>query len=119
MQAATAGSLLDEVGFMAELGNLEAGVASTRNTARRVEPVDLDTSFDWPAPVGLPGKFADTERPVARMIDGVGNEIVEGPSVLWRLTAAAMFVLLMGVGAAGAAAVFHERVARIVATWQM
>jgi hypothetical protein len=43
--------------------------------------------------------------------------VSEGPSILGQLAAAAMFVLMMGVGAAGAAVVFREQVARIVANW--
>ncbi len=118
----TAGqSLLDEVGFMAELGDLEAGLTSTRHTSPPAGvKIDssLDTSFDWPAPVTMSGKFANDDPAPKPMTDDVGCPIVEGPSVLWRVTAVAMFVLLMGVGAAGAVAVFHERVGRIVATWQ-
>ena len=133
LQAAIAESLLDEATFMAELGNLQAGLTSLQESPRPLEPpvepsVDVSgkssartrtlDSFDWPEPVEAPGMFVD-EAPVEQMTDGVGNELVDGPSLLWRITAAAMFVLMMGVGAAGAAAVFHERVARIVATWQI
>ena len=113
MQTATAHSLLDEVGFMAELGGIETGLRSVRTScaadAKVGTKIDaaLDTSFDWPAPAAASASFVDDEP-----------QEDEGPSILWRLTAVVMFVLLMGVGAAGAAAVFHERVARIVATWQ-
>ena len=132
MQTAIADSLLDEATFMAELGDLTAGLVSLKQSPQSFEipleaAVVLPTkasarnldSFDWPAPIESPGMFADDEGPARQMIDGVGNELVQGPSLLWRVTAAAMFVMMMGVGAAGAALVFHERVARIVATWQM
>ncbi len=132
MQTAIADSLLDEATFMAELGDLTAGLASLKKSPQSLDlPMDaavvlpkkasaknLD-SFDWPAPVEAPGMFVDDEAPIERMTDGVGNAIVQGPSLLWRVTAAAMFVMMMGVGAAGAALVFHERVARIVAAWQV
>ena len=114
MQTAKAHSLLDEVGFMAELGSLETGGLTSAKTSRTADAkaeakidAGLDTSFDWPARGAAPAAFVDDEAAED-----------EGPSLLWRLTAVVMFVLLMGVGAAGAAAVFHERVARIVATWQ-
>ena len=132
MQTQTAAeSLLDEASFMAALGNLEAGLTSPKRPAQSIVPPvatpvavakkSIDTSldsFDWPAPVKASGMFVDDEEPAEPVMDGVGSPIVQGPSLLWRATAAAMFVLMMGVGAAGAAAVFHERVARIVAVWQ-
>lgn len=110
MQTAITHSLLDEDGFLAELGSLGAGPMSKRKSpgpaGHRIDD-SVDTAFDWPA------------RAPGRRIDPVEDEVLTTkPSVLWRVTAALMFVLLMGVGAAGAAAVFHERVARIVAVWQ-
>ena len=54
--------------------------------------------------------FVDEAEPAA-------VEVQETPSILGQFAAAAMFVLMMGVGAAGAAVVFHEQVARILATW--
>ena len=128
MQTAIADSLMDEATFMAELGDLTAGLASLRKSPQSLEmtleaavvlpkKVSAIDSFDWPAPIESPGMFVDDEAPVEQVTDG--NEFVHGPSLLWRVTAAAMFVMMMGVGAAGAALVFHERVARIVAAWQV
>ena len=97
IQDAIAASLMDENSFMSELKSLEAGLTSVRKASSPIED--------------------HTER-LTPGIDEVGQAIVHGPSLLWRMTAAAMFVLMMGVGAAGAAAVFHQRVARIVAAWQ-
>ncbi len=132
MQTAIADSLMDEATFMAELGDLTASLASLKNSPQSLDmplaaAVALPTkssaknvdSFDWPAPIEAPGVFVDDEAPVEQTIDGVGNAFVQGPSLLWRMTAAAVFVMMMGVGAAGAALVFHERVARIVAAWQV
>ena len=109
----------------------EAGLTSPKRLAQSIVPPvptpvvvakkSIDTSldsFDWPAPAKASGIFVDDEEQAEPVVDGVGNPIVQAPSLLWRATAAAMFVLMMGVGAAGAVAVFHERVARIVAVWQ-
>ena len=105
MQTPSLEPLLDEADFLAELVNLDHGLAATRRTP--LPPVER-TAFDpfpgLPSPVLTP----EPERHVA-------TEEPDAPSsFIWRVTAAAMFVLMMGVGAAGAAAVFHDRVARIV-----
>jgi hypothetical protein len=55
--------------------------------------------------------FADEPKAVA-------DEPEDRPSIAGQVAAAAMFVLMMGVGAAGAALVFHEQVARILAIWR-
>lgn len=130
LQHAIAASLLDEESFMSELKNLEVGLTSMRKAPSPIEQDNIDSvglaMFDLPAPVRTPGMFvddgdamaADDER-LTPKIDEVGNVIVHGPSLRWRVTAAAMFVMMMGVGAAGAALVFHDRVARIVAVWKI
>jgi len=94
MQTLTGESLLDEAGFIAELATLEDGLTTTRQSPLTTPP----------------GMFVDESGPAA-------DELEEAPSVLGHLAAAAMFVLMMGVGAAGAALVFHDRVARILAIW--
>ncbi len=53
-------------------------------------------------------------RPVTPVVDDVAGD---ESTMVGRIALAALFVLMMGVGAAGAAAVFHERVARILASW--
>jgi hypothetical protein len=57
-----------------------------------------------------PGRFVEADDASAEE----GDAVVSLPG---RMAAAAMFVLMMGVGAAGAAVVFHTQVARIIATW--
>lgn len=132
IQQAIAASLLDEDSFMSELKSLEVGLTSMRKAPSAIQQESVDSigmaMFDLPEPVRTPHMFvddddaieADVKRLTPRVDDAgrAGSDIVHGPSLLWRMTAAAMFVLMMGVGAAGAAAVFHERVARIVAAWQ-
>jgi len=129
LQHAIAASLLDEDSFMSELKNLEVGLTSVRKAPIPIDEDGIDSvglaMFDLPEPVRTPGMFVDgkdavvdDDERVTPGIDGVEKVIVHGPSLLWRMTAAALFVLMMGVGAAGAAVVFHERVARIVASWQ-
>jgi len=106
MQTPSLEPLLDEADFLAELVNLDHGLAATRRTP--LPPVERPAAFD-PFP-GLPSA-ALTPEPERN----VAAEEPDAPSsFIWRVTAAAMFVLMMGVGAAGAAAVFHERVERIV-----
>jgi hypothetical protein len=105
-------SLLDEDEFMAELGNLERGLTSSRPRGQATNPRPV--ALDFRAGPRKPGMFVEDE-PVAGQADDVAPA---RPTLMWRLTATAMFVFMMGVGAAGAAAVFHERVARIVASWQ-
>ena len=106
MQTPSIEPLLDEADFLAELVNLDHRLAAPRRTP--LPPVE-PRAFD-PFP-GLPSAALtpERERHVAT------TEDPDAPSsMLWRLTAAAMFVLMMGVGAAGAAMVFHDRVERIV-----
>ena len=104
----TADSLLDEADFLEELGNLEDGMTVKR---REYEPIpDLTT----PVRATPLGKFPEP-APVAAVPD-VDDERA-GPTMAGQIAAAAMFVLMMGAGAAGAAMVFHERVVRILAAW--
>src|SRR4051812_42626881 len=93
----TADSLLDEVDFLAELGNLEDGLSVKRPEYRSTPH----------------GKFAEQAPAAATDVD----DDLAGPTIAGQIAAAAMFVLLMGAGAAGAALVFHERVVRILAAW--
>jgi len=113
MQTASSdSSLLNESGFLRELASLDDGLTTKPQPpaaagAMRYEPLpDVST----PVRTMPPGMFADVPEPAAAEID-------DAPSVLGQFAAAAMFVLMMGVGAAGAAVVFHEQVARILATW--
>jgi hypothetical protein len=106
MQTIATDSLLDEADFVAELATLEDGMT--------MKPREYALPSEVLAPVSTrpPGKFVDAQEPSARV------EATDGDSSAMRqIAAAAMFVLMMAVGAAGAAAVFHERVARILATW--
>ena len=111
MQTAGTDSLLNEAGFLAELASLDDGLTHRRPPVpiaqTRYEPLpDSSTPVRTPPP----GIFADEPEPAA-------VEAGETPPLLGQLAAAAMFVLMMGVGAAGAAVVFHEHVARILAYW--
>ena len=62
-----------------------------------------------------PGKFWEPERPTERATFVEEHED-DSPAV-GRVAVAGMFVLMMGVGAAGAMLVYHERVARILAAY--
>jgi hypothetical protein len=111
MQTAGPDSLLNEAGFLAELASLDDGLTHRRTLVpiaqQRYEPLP-DSSK--PVRTTPPGMFADEHEPAPVEVD-------EAPSFVGQLAAAAMFVLLMGVGAAGAAVVFHNQVARILAAW--
>ena len=105
-------SLLNESGFLRELASLDNGLTTNRKSPlpvvnERYEPLpDVST----PVRTTPPGIFADEPAPAA-------PEVEQTPSFAGQLAAAAMFVLMMGAGAAGAAVVFREQVARILATW--
>jgi hypothetical protein len=101
----TTDSLLDEMGFFSELATLEDWMTA--------QPRTYTSPSETLGPIRIRphGKFADNPEPSA----DVGAD--DGPSLLQQIAAAAMFVLMMAVGAAGAAVVFHERVARILANW--
>lgn len=109
MQTANTESLMDEAGFLAELDGLEDGMTGTQRAAAVIAELPV------PARTTPQGKFDDEEHiaPVVSVERDGGDRLSIGQQVM----AATMFVLMMGVGAAGAAAVFHERVARILATW--
>jgi len=99
-------SLLDETDFLAELATLEDGMTLT---PRRYEaPSELLAAVR----TRPPGKFVET-RDTPDSIDPADDV----PSVMQQIAAAGMFVLMMAVGAAGAAALFHDRLARILAAW--
>jgi hypothetical protein len=108
MQTPSLEPLLDEADFLAELANLDHGLAATRRTP--LPPVERQATDPYP---GLPSAGAAPERE-QHVAD---EEHDAAPSIVWRVTAAAMFVLMMGVGAAGAAVLFHDRVARLLAAW--
>lgn len=101
-------SLLDEADFLAELSSLEHGLAEKPRP--RTELLELST----PARTTAPGKFFEPVGKPAEPAPSVEEE--DNSPVVGRLAAAGMFVLMMGVGAAGAMLVYHERVARILAT---
>ena len=106
MQTPSLEPLLDEADFLAELVNLDHGLAVTRRTP--APPVERQAFDPFP---GLPVPVAATSEPERHMATDAP------PSIVWRMTAAAMFVLMMAIGAAGAAAVFHDRFARILSAW--
>lgn len=100
-------TLLDEADFLAELVNLEDGMP--------LKPSVYKPISDLPIAVRAtpPGKFPEP----APHADPTHEEDEAGPTIGGQIAAAAMFVLMVGVGAAGAALVFHERVVRILAAW--
>ena len=102
-------SLLDEADFLAELGSLEDGMTENR------QPPSLSSVQEPPGPVRTapPGKFVDDVRP--RASEPVFDD--DSPA-LGRLATIGIVVLMMGVGAAGAMLVYHERVARLLALWR-
>ena len=105
-------SLLNESGFLRELASLDEGLTTKRRSPlpaveKRYEPLpDVSASVRTTPP----GMFVDETEPAA-------VDVAEPPSILGQAAAAAMFALMIGVGAAGAAVVFHEQVARILAYW--
>jgi hypothetical protein len=101
-------SLLDESDFLAELSSLEHGMA--------VKPRPLSEPTEMPSPVRMfpPGKFVDEPQSYAAIVEDAEGDQGNDAPVLGRLAAVGMFVLMMGVGAAGAALVFHDQVARIL-----
>ena len=104
-------TLLNESGFLRELESLDNGLLTQRRSSlpvaeQRYEPMP-DSS---PARTTPPGMFADEPAEAA-------VEVAEGHALFGQFAAAAMFVLMMGVGAAGAAVVFRDQVARILVTW--
>jgi hypothetical protein len=112
MQTIAPDSLLTETSFLAELASLDEGMTvKRRSPLPAVEQRAYEPFPELPVPVRAspPGMFAD--EPLA------AADVEDGPSALGQLAAAVMFVLMMAVGAAGAAVVFHEQVARILAVW--
>jgi hypothetical protein len=113
MQTVTADSLLNEAGFLVELESLDEGLTTK---GRSSLPANGQLAYDSLPELTTPirttplGMFADSPEPGAEMPEA-------HRSVLGQVAAAAMFVLMMGVGAAGAALVFHERVVRIFTSW--
>ena len=101
-------SLLDESDFLWELSSLENGMTENRR------PPSLSSVQEPPGPVRTapPGKFVD-DVPRATSDPIFEDDDSAGPG---RLATVGMFVLMVGVGAAGAMLVYHERVARIIAT---
>ena len=113
MHTVASESLLDEADFLAELALLEHGLPEKR------QPLLADEARlpDVLAPVRTekPGKFWEPERPTERATFVEENED-DSPAV-GHFAVAGMFVLMMGVGAASAMLVYHERVARILAAY--
>ena len=105
MHTVTSESLLDESDFLAELSSLERGLPE--------KPPSVSAVLELPEPARItsPGKFWDHPLPAP----AAPVEDDDAP-FLGRLATAGMFVLMMGVGAAGAALLYHERVARILAS---
>lgn len=101
MQTHAGESLLDGAGFLAELKTLEDGLSAPLVEQRANVPF-FD---DLPAP----GQAAAAGRAVF-----AEDEPESAPSLLTQVMAAVMFVLMMGVGAAGAVLVYHDRVARLL-----
>ena len=113
MDTPTADSLLDEADFLAELENLEVGLSALRGSPQP------NAQHPYEALSALPAPIRPYEREPERTLEPLepAEERNEPPTLLWQVAAAVMFVLMMGVGAAGAAVVFHERVTHILATW--
>ena len=112
MDAPTAELLLDEADFLAELATLEDGLTTGRRSPLPVEDRAYDAVSNLPAPIRT------YERTVERTFEPIADEERDEPPTLLRQVAvAAMFVVMMGVGAAGAALVFHAQVARILVLW--
>ena len=102
-----ADSLLDEAEFFAELEGLEQGMTVTRQPA---------TSIDEPMPPARTrpfGKFAD-----AAVEGKQQTAAAPADALISRAVAVGFFVLMVMVGAAGAALVFHDRVALILSRIQ-
>jgi len=108
MRTATAKSLLDDADFFAKIETLDDGLTE-QHCPQPVEPPVGSDCFE--ARYDLPPFVLTPEGPVpAEKRDGP-------PTPVARMVAAAMFVLMMGVGAAGAALVFHDRVSRLLDLW--
>src|SRR5712671_1527078 len=91
-------SLLNESGFLRELASLDDGLTMKRRAPLSAAEKRYEPLPDVSAPVRTtpPGMFADETEPAA-------VDVPEAPSISGQFAAAAMFVLMMGVGAAGAA----------------
>jgi hypothetical protein len=115
-------SLMDDKGFVTELDSLESdvrGFVARTPTARSwsvttaERPEELADIYHFDAPATSP---SDPERasvaavPLERQVSGRGRTEPRFPALL--------FTLFVCLGAAGAAAAFHERVGHIVAHWQ-
>jgi hypothetical protein len=89
-------SLLDDAQFLADLGKLEAPLA--------------------PRAAAKPRR----QGPQFMMPDAEANPIVEAAQspAMHPVMAVAGLVLMMSIGAAAAALVFHDRVGQIVSQWQ-
>ena len=98
MNTAGSESLLDEADFLAELASLENGLPEKRRS-----------------PLALPESALPPPAPMAEAYVDVDDAEDDDSPVLGRFAAAGIFVLMVGVGAASAVLVFHERVARILA----
>ena len=110
MQTPSLEPLLNEEDFLAELVNLDRGLSATQRTP--LPPVARHQTLD-PYP-GLPSAVL---TPEPEQPETTEEELDAAPSIFWRVAVAAMFVLMVGVGAASAAVVFHDRVARLLAAW--
>jgi hypothetical protein len=100
-------SLLDEADFLEQFASLEDGMtAKPRQYAATSEVLAAVRTRP-------PGKFVEAIEPPQQMAAAEGP-----PPAMQQIAAIAMFVFMMAVGAAGAAVVFHDRVARILAAWQ-
>lgn len=105
MHTAAQESLLDESDFLAELSTLEQGLPHKQPSASSV--------FEMAVPVRLSPPRTSIDEP--RPEPPTASEDDDSP-VLGKLASVGMFVLMMSVGAAGAALLYHERVARILAS---
>ncbi len=106
MQTSIGASLLDEQEFLAELAHLEQGMTAKRRTPAAPAMAEFAAFWDEASTAQAPAVIED-----AAAVDARPHPL------LGRAAAVAMFVFFMGVGAAGAAVVFHAQVARILAAW--
>jgi hypothetical protein len=105
---APAPSLMDNQAFLAELDGLEGAIRGF--VARTPKADEWNPIVKPPAPIPDRPWRVDEEEPPEEETVRAGR--------VQRLPAL-VFVLLMCIGASGAAAVFHARVAQIVEQWHV
>ena len=112
METAAMDSLLDEADFLAELGNLEQGMTTTRRSTLADTPMPDTGAAARTTPLG---KFIDEPAPAPTPEAGAAPEPV---FVISGVVAFGFFLLMTVVGAAGAALMFHNRFALMLSRIQ-